>query len=154
MQDRRVGCKRCVREEEVAWYTYVWSINLPLLLTPSYQGIYLKLKLVTQNVQTRVATLFYGTNVSSVAKRKACLCQKRHRARSVSFSCTIVSFLDYESVLTTYRVRNFRGRVSNFHQSEARKQCFLASDWWKLRLFPENFVLIGQNMKIFNFGLE
>ena len=29
------------------------------------------------------------------------------------------------------RVRNYRGRVSNFDQSEARKQCFLASDWSK-----------------------
>ena len=29
------------------------------------------------------------------------------------------------------RVRYFRGRVSNFNQSEARKQCFLASDWFK-----------------------
>ena len=31
---------------------------------------------------------------------------------------------------TCYRVRNYRGRVSNFDQSEARKQCFLASDSW------------------------
>ena len=29
------------------------------------------------------------------------------------------------------RVRNYRGRVSNFNQSEARKHCFLASDWSK-----------------------
>ena len=34
---------------------------------------------------------------------------------------------------TVYRVRNFRGRVSNFNQSEARKQCVLASDWLKFR---------------------
>ena len=27
-----------------------------------------------------------------------------------------------------YKIRNYRGRVSNFDQSEARKQCFLASD--------------------------
>ena len=30
------------------------------------------------------------------------------------------------------RVRYFQGRVINFNQSEARKQCFLASDWLKL----------------------
>ena len=42
----------------------------------------------------------------------------------------------------TYRVRNYRGRVSNFDQSEARKQCFLASDWLNFdRPFPENTVL-------------
>ena len=34
--------------------------------------------------------------------------------------------------LIKYRVRYFRGRVSNFNQSEARKLCFLASDWLKL----------------------
>ena len=40
-----------------------------------------------------------------------------------------------------YRVRNYRGRVSNFDQSEARKQCFLASDWLKFETLPDNFVL-------------
>ena len=30
------------------------------------------------------------------------------------------------------RVRYYRGRVSNFDQSESRKHCFLASDWLKL----------------------
>ena len=32
-------------------------------------------------------------------------------------------------LIEPYRVRNFRGRVSYFNQSEARKHCFLASDW-------------------------
>ena len=40
-----------------------------------------------------------------------------------------------------YRVRNYRGRVTNFDQSEARKQCFLASDWLKFETLPDNFVL-------------
>ena len=35
-----------------------------------------------------------------------------------------------------YRVRNYRGRVSNFNQSEARKHCFLASDWSKFETLP------------------
>ena len=35
-----------------------------------------------------------------------------------------------------YRVRNYRGRVSNFDQSEARKQRFLASDWLKFETLP------------------
>ena len=37
---------------------------------------------------------------------------------------------------TTNRVRNFRGRVSYFNQSEARKGCFLASDWLKYETLP------------------
>ena len=37
---------------------------------------------------------------------------------------------------TTNRVRNFRGRVSNFNQSDARKQCVLASDWLKFVTLP------------------
>ena len=31
----------------------------------------------------------------------------------------------------------FRGRVPNFNQSDARKQCFLAADWLKFETFPE-----------------
>ena len=38
-----------------------------------------------------------------------------------------------------YRVRNFRGRVSYFNQSEARKGCFLASDWLKYETLPRKF---------------
>ena len=40
---------------------------------------------------------------------------------------------------TLNRVRNFRGRVTNFNQSEARKQCFLASDWLKFETLPRKF---------------
>ena len=40
------------------------------------------------------------------------------------------------SILVYNRVRNFRGGVSNFNQSEARKQCFLASDWLKCETPP------------------
>ena len=35
-----------------------------------------------------------------------------------------------------YRVRHYRGRVSNFNQSEARKQCLLDSDWSKFETLP------------------
>ena len=38
-----------------------------------------------------------------------------------------------------YRVRNFRGRVSNFNQSGARKQRFLASDWLKFVTLPRKY---------------
>ena len=34
----------------------------------------------------------------------------------------------YISYCKVYRVRNFRGRVTNFNQSDAKKHCFLASD--------------------------
>ena len=43
------------------------------------------------------------------------------------------------SLWYNYRVRNFRGRVSNFNQSEARKECFLASDWLKFETLPQKF---------------
>ena len=41
--------------------------------------------------------------------------------------------------ITSYRVRNFRGRVSYFNQSDARKHCFLASDWLKYETLPRKF---------------
>ena len=37
------------------------------------------------------------------------------------------------------RVRYFRGRVSNFNQSEERKQCFLPSDWLKFETLPREY---------------
>ena len=38
-------------------------------------------------------------------------------------------FKQLQFVSAIYRVRYFRRMVSNFDQSEARKHCFLASDW-------------------------
>ena len=43
---------------------------------------------------------------------------------------------EFPVIFVHYRVRNFRGRVTNFDQSEARKQCFLASDWLKFETLP------------------
>ena len=37
------------------------------------------------------------------------------------------------------KVRNFRGRVSYFNQSEARKHCFFASDWLNRETLPQKF---------------
>ena len=37
------------------------------------------------------------------------------------------------------RVRYFRGKVSNFNQSEARKHCFLASDRLKFETLPQKY---------------
>ena len=37
------------------------------------------------------------------------------------------------------RVRYFRGRVSNFDQSESRKHSFLASDWLKFETLPRKY---------------
>ena len=39
-------------------------------------------------------------------------------------------------VRTKYRVRYYRGGVSNFDQSEAIKHCFLVSDWLKFETLP------------------
>ena len=38
-----------------------------------------------------------------------------------------------------YKVRNYLGRVTNFDQSEARKQCFLASDRLKFETLPRKY---------------
>ena len=38
----------------------------------------------------------------------------------------------------TDRVRYFRGTVSNFNESEARKHLVLASDWLIFETLPEN----------------
>ena len=50
----------------------------------------------------------------------------------------------------------FCGRVSNFLQSEARKQCFLASDWLKFETLPQKYPTLdnllfmsGQNTGIY-----
>ena len=70
---------------------------------------------------------------------------------------TIVAgdFIFYTGAIIN-RVRNFRGRVSHFNQSEARKQCFLASDWLKYETLPENFVLYMyiRNIKYWNVDIE
>ena len=42
-------------------------------------------------------------------------------------------------ILGPYRVRYYRGRISNFDQSEARKHCFLASDWLKFVTLPRKY---------------
>ena len=38
-----------------------------------------------------------------------------------------------------YRIRYFRERVSDFNQSEARKNRFLDSDWLKLETLPRKY---------------
>ena len=44
-----------------------------------------------------------------------------------------------QNMVNTFRLRYFRGRVSNLNQSEARKQCFLASDWLKFETLPRKY---------------
>ena len=39
-------------------------------------------------------------------------------------------------VIVAYGVWYFWGRVTNFNQLEAGKQCFLASDWLKFETLP------------------
>ena len=50
-----------------------------------------------------------------------------------------------------YRVRNFRGRVSYFNQSEARMHCFLASDWLKCETLPQKFRTLLCKVKLRSF---
>ena len=42
----------------------------------------------------------------------------------------------YTGLIITKVIRNYRGRVSNSNQSDARKHCFLASDWSKFETLP------------------
>ena len=42
-----------------------------------------------------------------------------------------------------YRARYYRGRVSNFDQSEAGKHCFCASDWLKFETLPRKYRTSG-----------
>ena len=48
-------------------------------------------------------------------------------------------FKNRVSTRYTYRALYFRGRVTNLNQSEARKQCFLASDWLKFETHPRKY---------------
>ena len=41
-----------------------------------------------------------------------------------------------ETYIECFRIRYYRGRVSNFDQSESRKHCFLASDRLKFVTLP------------------
>ena len=49
------------------------------------------------------------------------------------------SHIEHSKICETSKVRYFRGRVSNFDQSEAMKQCFLASDWLKFVTLPQKY---------------
>ena len=85
-----------------------------------------------------------------------CLCQ-----HSISLSvCTCIliylltlvkSFIVKYMVsfhIPCYRVRYFRGRVSNIDQSEASKRCFLASDWLKFVTLPRKYRTLLLTIKI------
>ena len=49
---------------------------------------------------------------------------------------SVVTGVDRDRESTGYSVWYFQGRVLNFNKSEARKQCFLASDWLKFETIP------------------
>ena len=65
--------------------------------------------------------------------------------------CVFQDFLFLPSA-SPNRVRYFRGRVSNFVQSEARKQSLLASGGGNLRPFPKYTVLYNYEKDIFGKG--
>ena len=64
------------------------------------------------------------------------ICVMNHRIIVPTISCKVRSHVISFDNLAKYRVRNYRGRVSNFDQSESRKHCFLASDWLKFETLP------------------
>ena len=49
------------------------------------------------------------------------------------------SLFDKDGDGECYKVRYYRGRVSNFDQPEARKHCFLATDWLKFETLPRKY---------------
>ena len=52
--------------------------------------------------------------------------------------------------LETNKVRYFRGRVTNFNQSEARKQCFLAFYWLKFETILRKYRTLQYYYLLFN----
>ena len=42
-------------------------------------------------------------------------------------------------IVIEYGIFGDRGGVSNFHQPEARRDCFLASDWRKFEALPRKY---------------
>ena len=58
-----------------------------------------------------------------------------------SFDSTTADAICTDMGQVTNRVGYFRGKVSYFNQSEARKYCFLASNWMIFETLPRNTVL-------------
>ena len=54
------------------------------------------------------------------------------------------------NLTTVIRVRHFRGGVSNFNQSEARKRSVLSSDWLKFVTLPQKYrtLLLLNNIEL------
>ena len=52
---------------------------------------------------------------------------------------TIMAYTTSLLVSVDYSIFGVGSRVSNFNQSEARKHCFLASDWPKFVTLPRKF---------------
>ena len=52
---------------------------------------------------------------------------------------TAICIFFTQNVAEKNRVRYFRGRVSYFNQSKARKRCFLAFDWLKFETLPRKY---------------
>ena len=53
-----------------------------------------------------------------------------------NYTCSVSRYYWLNNLFISYRIWYYRGGVSNFDQSEARKQCFLASDWLKFASLP------------------
>ena len=66
-------------------------------------------------------------------------CDMSSETLSSAIQLTTLVFRHDTNLYRSNRVRNFRGRVSNFNKSKARKQCFLASDWLKFETLPRKF---------------
>ena len=57
------------------------------------------------------------------------------------------SRLEIEITVIVHGGRYFRGRVSNFNQPEARKQCVLAPDWLRIVTLPRKYRTLFEELK-------
>ena len=111
------------REECLSWtYTSVQSTPSNLLVLLSKPGY-------TTATSTGMLYILLGYNLNLT--------------RLHIMYCVHVSYfieLRYDLLLGYFnRVRYFRGRVTNLNQSEARQQCFLASDWLKFETLTRKY---------------
>ena len=94
---------------------------------------------ITDKAQTSTLTLTSAqlVKMKAVGAQHTITCKITVGVSNTEFEDSHSATLWTPGVLPyVYRVRDYRGRVSNFNQSEARKHCFLASDWLKFETLP------------------
>ena len=89
------------------------------------------LKFKVKALQPRITVIHYSLYLHPTQTKSILQSCIRRKFKNITFYINVFA--------SDNRARNFRGRVSHFNQSEARKQCFLASDWLKYETLPRKF---------------